>query len=367
MRIGPAVFCPLIAVVGLGVLPPAQAGTTLEFTAVFDNRGTPSQRYWLEYRPDGLDPARPYPIVIVLHPGASTPASIQSSSGWDAIADEYHLIILYPAGNEGTLPAPSQWNIWDFEGAPDTILPPQVRNRDDAGFLDQLIERTVSREEFAGHTARIYMTGFSSGAQMTSSYAGTGRTNVAAFGPVSGGWCAQCGVPETFFRPSCPTLVWYWRGERESSLTPCGFSRDVHDAAQRAFWIEFNGVIPTPALETREVLAANPSTGQPILVTHVTEIFTGGQAEFRYTVVQRSGHVYQPGAARRLWEEFFSRFAGPLSFADFELAAPCLNGPDTPNSDCNQADFDRADVDDDGDFDLADFVRFQLAIGTQCP
>jgi poly(3-hydroxybutyrate) depolymerase len=303
-------LCVLLATLWLSTV--AWAGTT-QNTGTFDNRGRVSQRFWLEYRPDGLDPEQSYPVVVVLHPGASTPANIQNAAGWDAIADQYGLIILYPAGNEGTAPVASQWNIWDFDGAPDTILPVGVRERDDAGFLSQLIDRTVSRSQFAGNPARVYMTGFSSGAQMTSSYAGTGRNNVTAFGPVSGGWCEQCGVPESFFIPAGPVPVWYWRGEREGGLTPCSISRDIHDSAQREFWIDFNGVVQTPSLDSRLVTAVNPANGQLIQVTHVTEVFTGGLSEFRYTVVLDSGHLYQPGAARRLWEEFFSRFSAPTS------------------------------------------------------
>ena len=349
----------------------ALAGTTIQETDLFDNRGTPIQRVWLEYRPDGLDPNGFHPVVVVLHPGASTPANIQLASRWDDVADEHGLIVLYPAANSGSAPVPSQWNVWDFDGAPETILPENVRNRDDAGFLDQIIQRTVGRAQFAGDPARVYMTGFSSGAQMTSSYAGTGRTNVAAYAPVSGGWCEPCDVPDEFFTPAAATRLWYWRGETEGGLTPCGVSRDIHDELQRQFWIDFNAVNPTPTQDVRDVIALNPANGQQIQVTHVTDLYTGGNAEFRFTVVLQSGHLYQPGAAKRIWEEFFDGELAPLpclgdanndqsvSFSDIAevLANLGSNGPD----------FGPGDATGDGAVNFSDITAVLGNLGDQCP
>ncbi len=57
---------------------------------------------------------------------------------------------------------------------------------------------------------------------------------------------------------------------------------------------------------------------------------------------------------------------GIVNAADFQLVAACLNGPGISNTGCNQAHFNRADFDNDGDFDLPDFARFQAAIGAIC-
>lgn len=56
----------------------------------------------------------------------------------------------------------------------------------------------------------------------------------------------------------------------------------------------------------------------------------------------------------------------PASPADFDLIAPCLAGPDLPNPGCNSAVFLRADFDEDGDNDLADFADFQRRVGVSC-
>ena len=53
----------------------ALAGTTIQETDLFDNRGTPIQRVWLEYRPDGLRcvievPAEEVSSYGVIAPGA---------------------------------------------------------------------------------------------------------------------------------------------------------------------------------------------------------------------------------------------------------------------------------------------------------
>jgi poly(3-hydroxybutyrate) depolymerase len=286
---------------------------TIARTAVFQEATGPVQRAWLEYRPMGVSSDARLPTVVVMHPGASSPANIQIASRWDAVADAHGLMIVYPSATPGATTGTGVWNAWDWASAPVPNGTPQgIAMRDDVGFLRQLVDLVCARAESPGDRARVYMTGFSSGAQMASTYAGSGATNVAAFAPVSGGWCEPYGVPDTFCVPARATPLWLWRGARENSLMPAGVSRLVHDEQQRDYWVAFNGAGTMPTTtQTVSVTDARVVGGVPstVTVTHTTSAYLHGAAPVLYTEVAEGSHEYQVGAARRLWEEFFSTIA----------------------------------------------------------
>jgi poly(3-hydroxybutyrate) depolymerase len=281
-------------------------------TAVFQESTGPVQRVWVEYRPPGVPASEALPTVLVLHPGASSPANIAAASGWNAVADANRLMIVYPAATPGTTPTTGVWNAWRWMGAPiPTGTPPSLANRDDLGFLSSLIQLLTTRTNETADAGRVYMTGFSSGAQMTDTFAGAGFSSVAAYAPVSGGWCEAYGVPTTFCRPSGPVPLWFWRGNGENAIVTAGVPRTVQDQQQRDFWIAWNGASSQPT-STDSRLVTGIRTTQfgttTVTVTHNTLVFGSGGTEFRYTEVIGGTHEYQVGAAPRIWSEFFSRF-----------------------------------------------------------
>jgi poly(3-hydroxybutyrate) depolymerase len=294
-------------------------------TATFMERGGPVQRFWIEYRPPGVPATQPLPTVYVLHPGASNPDNVANNSRWDAVAQANTLMIVYPQASPGSTLLTGVWNAWDWDGAPiPNGTPTGLSNRDDVGFLAQLVELINTRQTERSDPLRVYMTGFSSGTQMVLTYAGAGLKNVAAYAPVSGGWCEPFGVASSFCRPAGPTPVWMWRGGRENNLTPGGVSRLIHDELQRDFWLAFNasGTVPD-STESIPVTAIRSAQGvdEQVVVTHETKFYRVGATEVRYTEVLEGSHEYQVGAAPRIWTEFFSRFA-------------------LRTADCNNADFD---------------------------
>lgn len=281
-------------------------------TAVFQESTGPVQRVWVEYRPPGVPSSETLPTVLVLHPAASSPANIAAASGWNAVADANRLMIVYPAATPGTTPTTGVWNAWRWTGAPiPTGTPPGLANRDDLGFLSALIQLLTTRTSEPADAARVYMTGFSSGAQMTDTFAGAGLSSVAAYAPVSGGWCEAYGVPTTFCRPSGPVPLWFWRGDGENSITTGGVPRSIQDQQQRDFWIAWNGASSQPSSTDSRLVTGTRTTqsgSTTVTVTHNTLLFESGGAEFRYTEVIGGRHEYQVGAAPRIWSEFFSRF-----------------------------------------------------------
>jgi poly(3-hydroxybutyrate) depolymerase len=304
-------------------LAPAALAQRVARTAVFNERNGPVQRAWLEYRPPGVPSAEPLATVFVLHPGASTPSNVADNSRWDLVADQHRLMIIYPAASPGETSTTGVWNSWDWDGAPTPNgLGPTLAARDDIGFLVQLTNLVVTRAGDRADPARRYMTGFSSGTQMAVTFAGAGRAEVAAYAPVSGGWCEPFGVPADFCRPAAPVPVWMWRGQGEDSLTPGGVSRLVHDQLQLAFWLDYVGSGVTPDLtESRTATGVRTVMGSAntVTVTHNTQFYTQGAAEIRYTEVPQGTHEYQVGASERIWTEFFSRFQRPPCPADFNL------------------------------------------------
>jgi poly(3-hydroxybutyrate) depolymerase len=221
-------------------------------------------------------------------------------------------MIIYPGATPGTVPTTGVWNAWRWEGAPiPNGTPAAIAPRDDLGFLNALVQLCTTRANDGADPARVYMTGFSSGTQMAVTYAGAALGNVAAFAPVSGGWCEPYGVPDSFCRPDGPTPVWLWRGDREDNLVSGGTPRSIHDQLQRDFWIAWNGASALPdASDSRNVTGTRTTQGGStnVTVTHNTLIHTAGATEFRYTEVVGGTHEYQIGSAPRIWTEFFSRF-----------------------------------------------------------
>jgi|GEM_PF-1284491 poly(3-hydroxybutyrate) depolymerase len=287
------------------------SGQSTTRTAVFEESTGLVQRVWIEYRPAGVPVSEALPTVLVLHPGLSSPGNIATASGWNAVADANRVMIVYPAATPGTTPVNGVWNAWRWTGAPIPVgTPANIANRDDLGFLVRLIELLTTRSSQPADPARVYMTGFSSGAQMADTFAGSGVSSVAAYAPVSGGWCEAYGVPTTFCRPAGPVPLWFWRGDGENSITTGGVSRSIQDLQQRDFWIAWNGASSQPdSVESRQVTGTRTTQAgsTTVTVTHNTSIFGSGGAEFRYTEVVGGRHEYQVGAASRIWSEFFSR------------------------------------------------------------
>ena len=56
-------------------------------------------REYLLHVPDSYDRARPTPLVISLHAGATWPAHQMNLSRWNRLADEHGFIVVYPSGS----------------------------------------------------------------------------------------------------------------------------------------------------------------------------------------------------------------------------------------------------------------------------
>jgi polyhydroxybutyrate depolymerase len=247
-------------------------------------------RTYIVRLPPGFVAGQSRPLVLALHPALSSAASLKATAGWDAVSDVHGFVVVYPTGG---LPSGSNgnfaWNSWDFSGAAP----------DDISFLSALIARMNA--DYGIDTCRTYMTGFSNGAMMANSFVGLHAGQVAAIAPVSGGWITAYSGDASDLNPPAPVPVWTWRGGNENFTTGVGSNarpRSQQDEEQLAFWVTHNGAA------LAETVSESLTYG--LTRTYVTRIHAGN-APVRFTEVQGTGHVYQPGAADLIWNRFFSQ------------------------------------------------------------
>jgi poly(hydroxyalkanoate) depolymerase family esterase len=171
-------------------------------------------RYYQLFVPTVL-PENP-PLLLMLH-GTSfevPPANPSTESwNWQSVADLYGFILVQPAStyNSNT----GQWN-WDAYFMDASFQTPP----DDSGFLRQLIVNLSS--QYKVNPNMVFVTGFSSGAQMTERVGVEISDLVAAIAPTSGQLVGQQTPPPTLPNPAiAPVSVQEWHGTADTQLPPC--------------------------------------------------------------------------------------------------------------------------------------------------
>jgi poly(hydroxyalkanoate) depolymerase family esterase len=186
-------------------------------------------RYYQLYIPAGL-PAQPAMLVMLHGTSFEVPPANPSVKDWDwqNLADQYGFLLVQPAStyNENT----GQWN-WNayFMDASFTSAdvgtctsPPATACPDDAGFLRQLIVKLKSQYDV--NPNEVFVSGFSSGAQMTERVGVELSDLVAAIAPASGQLVGQQtpppGLPGNI---AAPIAVQEWHGTADEILPPCDY------------------------------------------------------------------------------------------------------------------------------------------------
>jgi poly(3-hydroxybutyrate) depolymerase len=220
------------------------AGTTISATMSWNN----VTRYYQVFVPTSL-PANP-PMVLMLHGTRFTStfdpqAVISVNWGWQSVADEYSFILVQPASTWDSATTQWNWNAYCMDGT--ALCAPFGANGgafpyaegcgsqdgecpDDVGFLGALIQNL--KLQYNVNPYQIYVTGFSSGAQMTERVGVELSNLVAAIAPVAGpivnaqGTLTQAQV-ESWPIPSAvaPVSVQLWEGTEDQNLWPCGYGQ----------------------------------------------------------------------------------------------------------------------------------------------
>jgi len=160
----PTITGPAPAVGSSGCGTPAALGRT-------DVRLTSGglERTSIRHVPTGYDSSTPTPLVLDFH-GYLEGAEIHAvATRMDLTADRHGFVVLTPQGT-GTKP------FWNATRVPGIV--------DDVAFVSDLLDRTEA--ELCIDTARIYSTGLSNGAFMSSLLACTMSDRIAAVAPVAG-------------------------------------------------------------------------------------------------------------------------------------------------------------------------------------
>ena len=145
-------------------------------------------RPFLLYVPRGYRRNHPIPLVFDLHGSGGNGAAQLAQSNVEPLADRQGFAVAAP---DGAVPVGTDAYDWNVPGVPligGSPVPPGTPN--DERYLIAVLQQT--RHTICLDAGRVYMTGFSGGARMTSAMACDRSTYFAAFAPVAG---LRAGVP----------------------------------------------------------------------------------------------------------------------------------------------------------------------------
>lgn len=243
------------------------------------------EREYLLYVPPSYESARPTPLVISLHAGATWPAEQKNLSRWNRLADEHGFIVVYPAGSGEVrmLDLPRIWPV-DRDSA---------RTRD-VRFISDLIDRLETTYDI--DPTRIYVNGMSQGGAMAFVLSCTLADRIAAVGTVAAAqsrpfaWCPDPRpVPMIAFHGTADPIVPYHGGPLGDPFAPV---KPTYPPVREfvASWARRNrcGVDPVESAAAPEVTRSE--------FTHCAE----GAAVVLYTI-QGGGHTWPGGKPLPEW------------------------------------------------------------------
>ncbi|MEO8309327.1 MAG: PHB depolymerase family esterase [Pseudomonadota bacterium] len=136
--------------------------------------------------PVSLKPGQRVPLVIGLHPSGGSGASFDQDTGLTAAATAKGFAVMFPDGGvELKSAAGASAHYWNIPGVPLVTGDAVPGNtRDDVRFIADAIDHVVKHSCVDGK--RIYVTGFSGGARMTSMVGCRLADRLAAVAPVAG-------------------------------------------------------------------------------------------------------------------------------------------------------------------------------------
>lgn len=135
------------------------------------------ERTYHVYQPPNSS-GRAVPMVIVLHGGFGTGPQAERAYGWDAAAQRYGFIAVFPDGLDRA------WNAANCCGSP------QLRGIDDVAFIDSVIADVEKRN--AVDRSRVVVAGMSNGAMMAYRMACESHTPLYGIASASGTMVVPC-------------------------------------------------------------------------------------------------------------------------------------------------------------------------------
>jgi len=258
---------------------------------VFSLRHDGRARTYAVHLPPSYDPAKSWPVVLILHGGGGQGTQIAEMTGFSEKADREGFIAVYPNGSGRWQNRFLTWNAgnccaWAYE------------NRiDDAGFIRALIGQL--KKDYTVDEKRVFATGISNGGMMSYRLACELSDQIAAIGPVAGAQNVDC-------RPARPVSVIILHGTADLYVLYNGGAPlrmvDVRNprvdrpvSAAVAFWVKRNGCADTPVKERK---------GKVIIERYGN--CNAGTAVTLYTL-QYEGHTWPGGTKWAFWADEPSR------------------------------------------------------------
>jgi poly(hydroxyalkanoate) depolymerase family esterase len=274
-------------------------GTTTTPTMIWDG----ITRYYEVFVPTVL-PSNP-PMLLMLH-GTSydkPPANPSTENWyWQSLADAYGFILVQPASTYNSKSGQWNWNSYfmdaSFQGAPP----------DDSGFLRQLIVNLKS--EYNVNPNMVYVTGFSSGAQMTERVGVELSDLVAAIAPTSGQMEGQQAAPPPVEVPgaiAAPVSVQEWHGTEDTELPPCNYGTTIYssityylDTVDDTFnyWVQQN---KCTALQTSQTLCTD-SAPTANMSGNIATSCSEGNVEVQFIWEPKIAHGWVAGNNTARWQ-----------------------------------------------------------------
>jgi poly(3-hydroxybutyrate) depolymerase len=296
-------------------------------------------RYYSLFVP-GVLPANP-PVLMMLHATRfSTPPENPSTWdwNWENLANRYGFIVLQPASTYNASSGQWNWNSYFMDAAftPADVgsctSPPATACPDDAGFLRQLI-LNMEGPPYNVDPDQVYVTGFSSGAQMAERVGVEISDLVAAIAPTSGELENQQSAPPPVLVPgnsvAPPISVQAWQGTDDTELPPCNYGPTNYsgviyyvDTVDDTFnyWVQQN---QCTTFQTTQTLCTD-GAATPGLSGNIATGCLGSNTEVQFIWEPGEGHSWLSGNNPTRWA-FLS--AHPKTSTNSEKKSDRPDGP----------------------------------------
>lgn len=210
-------------------------------------------RSMLIHLPQGFDPARPAPLVFLLHGSGGTGAGMLKNSKLAEAADRHGFIVAAP---DAGIPHEKGF-VWNIPGVPTVAgTVPGPNDPDDVAYIQAAIDWLAGQG--CVDPARVYATGLSGGGRMTSWLGCVAADRFAAIAPVVGLRAGNPSKddpttpdPETC-QPSKPLPVIAFAGDKDTTNPIEGggagyWQYTMHAAEQR--WAQINDCKAAPVTQ----------------------------------------------------------------------------------------------------------------------
>ena len=243
-------------------------------------------RRWITYVPSSYDGSKAVPVVMSIHGYTASMESMVEESRWWEIAEQEGFICIFPQGYVRDIAMMGNVPCAMWMGAAFSQLVPQLDPNTDVNCLSEILDKTEAA--YNVDKSRLYVSGHSNGSMMTLNLAAVHGERFAAIGPIAG-------FGQATFNTTVPT--WMMCGQYETSM------RDLVEGGSSVSQIKVvnaqNGVNET------KIEASEQYDGQWKTITFSTD---SGVPMTKFTVIDRTSHIYMPENAEKLWYDFFVHY-----------------------------------------------------------